>query len=215
MRTLILLLILSSFLYSQTVYEIPFSSKGNEIELTIKNTSSITAKEVKVHAVNLPEWIKFANKEETVKELQGNSEDVVKFKFAVEKESPVGEEKVIKFKITTENGGSWEKEIKIRILPPEKFELNQNYPNPFNPTTTISYTISAVKGEETAEVELRIYDILGREVAVLVKGEQKAGYYKVKWNAGGYASGMYIYTLTGKYGNGERKYERKKLILMK
>ncbi|MBC8041854.1 MAG: T9SS type A sorting domain-containing protein [Rhizobacter sp.] len=68
------------------------------------------------------------------------------------------------------------------------FRLMQNYPNPFNPATTIQYSIP------TAEtVSLKVYDILGREVATLVNSRQIAGTYRVNFNAARFASGMYFY----------------------
>ncbi len=77
---------------------------------------------------------------------------------------------------------------------PVKFELLGNYPNPFNPETTIEYSIPS--GVETLHAtSLRIYDILGREVAVLVNQKQPAGNYKVKFNASGLPSGMYLYKI--------------------
>jgi len=69
-------------------------------------------------------------------------------------------------------------------------ELEQNYPNPFNPTTVLGYRLS-VAGNAT----LRVYDLLGREVAVLVDGVMSAGYHEVTFNAGSLSSGMYIYRL--------------------
>ncbi|HCY75478.1 MAG TPA: hypothetical protein DHV28_06115 [Ignavibacteriales bacterium] len=72
---------------------------------------------------------------------------------------------------------------------PEKVEI-QNYPNPFNPATTISYNIP-----ELSDVDLRIYDILGNEIAVLVNEEKPAGKYEVNWNASNLPSGIYVYQL--------------------
>ncbi|HLP15782.1 MAG TPA: T9SS type A sorting domain-containing protein [Bacteroidota bacterium] len=73
---------------------------------------------------------------------------------------------------------------------PEMFRLQPNYPNPFNPSTTITYSLA-----ERQQVTLRVYDVLGREVATLVKGEQAAGVHTVEFNAVGSASGMYVYRL--------------------
>jgi len=88
---------------------------------------------------------------------------------------------------------------------PTEFELAQNYPNPFNPSTTIQYGI-----KERASVELVLFDILGREVEVLVNEEQDVGYYKIDFNAGRLASGIYLYRLqTGSF------VETKKMILLK
>ncbi|MGB5894535.1 MAG: T9SS type A sorting domain-containing protein, partial [Ignavibacteriaceae bacterium] len=88
---------------------------------------------------------------------------------------------------------------------PAEFTLSQNYPNPFNPATTIKYGIT-----ERTFVELRIYDILGREVVLLVNEEQDAGYYKVIYNATKLASGIYFYRLqAGSF------IKTKKMVLMK
>ena len=119
----------------------------------------------------------------------------------------------MKFAITS-NAQNWSKEIKIVILPPEKFELNQNYPNPFNPTTIISYTIPASNISSTSEVLLFIYDILGRQVSKLVHDNQRPGFYKVEWNASNLASGMYIYQLSMKNGD-KTELLRKKMMLTK
>ncbi len=73
---------------------------------------------------------------------------------------------------------------------PGKYELNQNYPNPFNPTTTIEFTIP-----ETQSVTLTVYDMLGREVQVLVDESMQAGTHHVTFEASGLASGTYIYRL--------------------
>ena len=66
----------------------------------------------------------------------------------------------------------------------------RNYPNPFNPTTTIQYALT-----ERAPVRLRVYDILGREVAQLVHGSQAAGVHQVPFDGSNLGSGMYMYRL--------------------
>jgi len=73
---------------------------------------------------------------------------------------------------------------------PGEFVLEQNYPNPFNPATTIEYGLPSA-----SRVELRLYDILGREVATLVNEVQTAGYHSVRFDASGLASGVYFYRL--------------------
>jgi hypothetical protein len=88
---------------------------------------------------------------------------------------------------------------------PIEFELMQNYPNPFNPETTISYTIN-----ESNNVELKIYDILGNYVITLLNESQQPGRYNVKFNAADYSSGTYIYSL--KVGN---KIVTQKCLLIK
>jgi len=76
---------------------------------------------------------------------------------------------------------------------PSEYSLSQNYPNPFNPSTTIRYTIPVV---DATDVLLKIYDILGREVATLVNKKQSAGNYNVTFDANNLTSGIYFYRLT-------------------
>ena len=224
MKSLFIILFITSLTYSQTVYEIPFASKGNEIELTVENKSTIEIQNVKVKAIEIPSWVKFNEEERFIKNLKGKEESTATFKFALEKEAPVKEEAKLKFEITNNKGERWTKEIMIKVEAPKKFELNQNYPNPFNPTTTISYTIPASsqsfpsQGEglrESSFVTLTIYDILGREVETLVNKLQKPGYYKIIWNANNYASGMYIYQLLMNGNTSHSKVIRKKMLLLR
>jgi CubicO group peptidase (beta-lactamase class C family) len=95
---------------------------------------------------------------------------------------------------------------------PTKFGLSQNYPNPFNPSTSIRYTIAGSKeyGVGSMETKLMVYDLLGREVAVLVNEKKAPGDYEVKFDASGLSTGVYIYRLTsGQY------VECRKMVLMK
>jgi len=90
-------------------------------------------------------------------------------------------------------------------LIPEKVYLSQNYPNPFNPSTTIKYQIP-----QYGFITLKVYDILGKEVAILVNEEKQSGSYEVEFNGAYLSSGIYIYRITS--GNFTSS---KKLILLK
>ncbi len=90
-------------------------------------------------------------------------------------------------------------------LNPGEFSLSQNYPNPFNPATTISYQIP-----QTELVTIKVYDVLGREVATLVNEEKTAGSYEVQFTGNGLTSGIYFYQLKV-----DNFVETKKMILLK
>jgi hypothetical protein len=88
---------------------------------------------------------------------------------------------------------------------PVGFELMQNYPNPFNPSTKISWL-----SPESSHQVLKVYDVLGNEIATLVEGFTEAGYHTIDFNAAGLASGVYIYRLiSGNYT------ETKKMVLLR
>jgi len=93
----------------------------------------------------------------------------------------------------------------ISGIAPNEYKLEQNYPNPFNPTTNIKYQIA-----KNSFVTLKVFDVLGKEIATVVNGYRKAGYYETNWDASQYPSGMYFYKLiSGDFS------ETKKLILVK
>jgi hypothetical protein len=99
-------------------------------------------------------------------------------------------------------------EIKIGITGIRNFKLEQNTPNPFNPTTNITYELF-----DASQVKLKVFDLIGKEIAVLVDGDQSKGTYTVQFDASKYTnltSGIYFYKLeTQKYS------EVKKMILTK
>ena len=104
----------------------------------------------------------------------------------------------------TSNGGmTWINPISNEI--PEQFSLSQNYPNPFNPITKIKFQIP-----NSSKVKLIIYDILGREEAILVNEKLNPGAYEVEFEGSNFSSGVYYYALTAN----EYK-ETKKLVLLK
>ncbi|MBI1931308.1 MAG: T9SS type A sorting domain-containing protein [Ignavibacteriales bacterium] len=90
-------------------------------------------------------------------------------------------------------------------LLPTEYKLEQNYPNPFNPTTTISYQIPVNK-----HITIKVYDVLGREIATLIDEYKPAGIYKLEFNASRLVSGVYFYKLrAGSF------VETRKMIIMR
>jgi photosystem II stability/assembly factor-like uncharacterized protein len=95
---------------------------------------------------------------------------------------------------------------------PTKFSLEQNYPNPFNPSTKINYSIPSVEklSATSQHVTLKVFDILGREMATLIDERQIAGTYEVEFNASKLSSGIYIYSI--QYAGQSKS---KKMMLLK
>jgi photosystem II stability/assembly factor-like uncharacterized protein len=93
---------------------------------------------------------------------------------------------------------------------PSGYKLYQNYPNPFNPTTKIKYSIPRVGTSLMKFVQLKVYDILGREVKTLVNKEQQPGNYEIEFNASIFSSGVYFYQLKV-----DNLINTKKMILLK
>ena len=96
-------------------------------------------------------------------------------------------------------------EVETHASLPSNFELGQNYPNPFNPSTVIKYSIPF-----NSFVQIKVFDVIGREINTLVKGQMNAGTYNITLNADNMPSGIYFYRIEA--GN---FVQTKKMILLK
>lgn len=120
---------------------------------------------------------------------------------------------------TTHGNGIWERSLiqnPVGLVSqnneiPKDFSLSQNFPNPFNPSTTIKFTVPSAGQRHAFDVQLKVYDISGREVLTLVNEKLKAGTYSLKWDASVYSSGVYFYRMTTDAGFTETR----KMILVK
>ena len=92
---------------------------------------------------------------------------------------------------------------------PAKMNLSQNYPNPFNPTTKINFDLP-----NDSRVNIKIFDVSGREIKTIVNDYKSAGYYTVQFDASGLSSGVYFYKLSTN-GNNITSTITKKLMLIK
>jgi len=141
-------------------------------------------------------------------------------KESIDLDNYLGEEIKLRFlfrsDVSNNDDGIYIDDINIIVLEPptdveqvvstiNNYVLHQNYPNPFNPTTSIRFAIP-----EAGITTLKVYDILGREVATLVSEEKSVGTYELTWYAENLPSGIYFYRLlAGSF------VETKKMVLMK
>jgi hypothetical protein len=101
-------------------------------------------------------------------------------------------------------------EVEVDIIAPAHFSLEQNYPNPFNPSTKITFSLAA-----NSKVSLKIFDVLGQEVASLVNQDLTAGLHNYDFNASGFNSGVYFYRIEAIGTDGAEFVDVKKMILVK
>ncbi len=129
----------------------------------------------------------------------------------------------LKAEISVDGWIYWMDSIRINVITgvedevamPSAFKLEQNFPNPFNPTTSIQYAVSSRQF-----VSLKVYDVLGNEIATLVNEEKEAGRYEVEFNAEKLTSGVYFYqllvsALQSKDGKAGSFVETKKMLLLR
>ena len=200
--------------YSQTYHivtsELTPGVKGNQIVLQLSNISnSISAENVEVKLLRQSANLKFATTEVKINNLNKSEEKEASFIFDVNYTVDISKPDTIEFLITDNKTIHLTKQFIFSYIAPKEFSLEQNYPNPFNPTTKIRFTIRG-NVETRHGVSLRIYDILGNEVATLVNEVKEPGYYEVEWDASNFASGVYIYRLTS-----GRFVSTKKMLMLK
>ena len=196
-----------------TITEIAFdvNPKGNELPVELTNfyaqvsDNSITlfwqtATEVKNYGFQIErsvisnqllekEWVDIG-----FVEGHGNSNSLKEYSFI--DVSPLNEAAEYRLKqIDTDGSFEYSKTITVELGIPTVYSLKQNYPNPFNPTTIIAYQIP-----KEGFVTLKVYDVLGREVSILVNENIHAGKFAIEFNSNRLSSGTYFYRLTsGEY----------------
>lgn len=217
---IIITIILSTTLsIAQQTYEITPGVKGNQIVLQLSNISQTqSAENVEVRLIRQSANLKFNSTEAKINNLNKKEEKEAAFNFDVNYAADISKQDTVEFLITDNKTIHLTKQFIFAYTQPKEFRLEQNYPNPFNPTTKIRYAVptppsssTLVKGRnELGFVTLKVYDILGNEVATLVNEQREAGYYEVEFNASNIASGVYIYRLTS-----DKYISTKKMLMLK
>jgi len=189
-------------------YPVPFASKDNAVELTVANPTGVPIGPIHIEAEEAPSWLLLEPEAVTLKSVAADSEAVAHFRFGLEKTAPVGVH-MLRFAVRVGEEVVF-KEIRLAVEAPRAVVLRPNYPNPFNPRTKLGYELPVA-----GRVQLRVYDVLGREVVRLVSDEQKAGYHEAVWEAGRYASGWYLARLVVDGSEGRRTVKQQTMLLVK
>jgi len=128
----------------------------------------------------LPAWLSF---DPALRRFSGTPPQSVTLTLLLTATDPAGAKAACTFTLTAVVAGANER----RHPAPERMQLHQNHPNPFNPVTTIGFSIP-----EKTDVTLSVHDVLGRELATLLRAERPAGTYTVQWNGAGNSGGTYF-----------------------
>jgi hypothetical protein len=193
-KIIILSLMFVFISYGQTAYELIPGTKGNEITLQLSNISgSESADNLEIKVINRSDHLVFNNSDETVNKIETSSEKEVTFIFDVKYNTNVNTEDTLEFLITNNKNIFIKKSFIFNYTAPKSYALEQNFPNPFNPSTKIRYTVPDLGSN--LQVILKIYDILGKEIATLVNEKQAPGYKEIDFNGSNLASGVYFYSI--------------------
>ena len=165
-------------------------------------------------SLNVTDW-------ESIGFVNGNSTTTEKSFYSFADQSPVAGKSFYRLKqIDFDGSFEYSNIVEVDFSLPIEFLLEQNYPNPFNPSTTIRYSIPSVLSTtgRNLNVVLKVYDVLGNEIAELVNEEKPAGNYEVNFDASKLSSGVYFYQLQAsdlETISGQGFVETKKMILIR
>jgi len=201
--TLLLTILLSILNYAQNTYSVQPGVKNNQIVLELSNISE-------TEQASLPKpllrrgfkHLIFSDNIEELIVLNPKETKEIVYTFDVEYNIGKTEADTIEFMITDNKSIYQTKQFILNYTTPTEYKLEQNYPNPFNPSTKIRYSIPNVtlrQAQGDNMTTLKVFDILGNEIATLVNEQKEPGYYEVDFSATGgafqFESGVYIYRL--------------------
>ena len=181
------------------------NSKGRNVELAWKTATEVNSSKFEVERNNGKEWTKVSSVD-----ASGTSNAPKEYSYVDKlKSAAIGS---ISYRLKMiDNDGKFEysKIADVKIVP-RVYALEQNYPNPFNPETKIQYSLPV-----DAKVTLKVYDIVGREIATIVNEQQTAGYYEQKFGGYNMSSGVYFYRIVAESGGKVAFTGIKKMVMIK
>ncbi|MFA6468898.1 MAG: T9SS type A sorting domain-containing protein [Bacteroidota bacterium] len=158
-------------------------AKGNGVELAWKTATEVNNHGFDVERMELNQWKKIAF-------VEGNGTTNAPKSYSYTDATASGTISYRLKQIDRDGQFSYSNVVEVTASAPAQYALLQNHPNPFNPTTNIQYSVAA-----SGFVSLKVYDMLGKEVATLVNAVQNAGPHVVPFAASQFPSGIYFYTL--------------------
>ncbi len=190
------------------IYPLPVELVTFDVSVLDKNVTLtwITASELNNSGFEIQRIDKTKNiwKEIGFIEGKGTTSEIQYYSF-IDENVPSGKYRYRLKQVDFDGTFEYSEIIEVVVGTPTEFSLGQNYPNPFNPSTTINYSIP-----EFSFVTLKVYDVLGSEVATLVNEDKSVGSYEVEFDANELTSGIYFYKIqAGSF------VETKKMVLMK
>ena len=210
MKILVILAVMTGTTLAQSVHEVPFASNENVLEVTVENPASTSISNVTLRVLQAPKWFQLTSREPALGHISAHQGAVARLSFSIERSAPIGKPEPLVYTILDESGQRWTREMRLSVAPPAEFALFQNYPNPFNPTTTVGYQLAA-----ESKVRLSVYDLLGREVAVLADGTGWTGFHKGTMDASSLSSGMYILRLVATPQGGKQVVKQRTMTVLK
>jgi len=175
-----------------------------ELKWEVENESNMNCYEIYRQSEGSENWLKVGNI------ISQNHSERIMYKF---KDSKLNSGKYHYKLKQIDNNGNFAFSLlsnPVEINLPTKFELSQNYPNPFNPKTKIDFNLPF-----DSKIDLKVYDITGKEIANIIKGEYyKSGFYTMEFDCNRFASGVYFYKITAVSGSNVFV-NTKKMILLK
>ncbi|MDP1675823.1 MAG: T9SS type A sorting domain-containing protein [Bacteroidota bacterium] len=180
-------------------------AKGRAVELAWKTATEKNSSNFEIERNNGKEWTKVSSIG-----ASGNSNAPKEYSYVDKLKSAASGSISYRLKMI-DNDGKFEYSTvaEVKIIP-TVYALEQNYPNPFNPETKIQYSLPA-----DARVTLKVYDIVGREVATIVNEQQTAGYYEQKFGGYNFSSGVYFYRIVAESGGKAAFTSLKKMVMIK
>ncbi len=170
---------------------ISFSASSNSPGEVVLNWQTATEENNKGYEIQRSEVKGQKSEWQIVGFVEGNGTSTESHTYSITDKNVIPGKYNYRLKQIDFNGNyKYSKEISVSLNPAYEFSLEQNYPNPFNPTTTLNYQLP-----ESGFVTLKVYDIIGKEIATLVNEQKNQGKYSVNFDASKLASGVYIYRI--------------------